>query len=347
QLKQGSPSLEAANVACTFERLTVSGVRAWEGLPGFSLWYPFPPANHTPAVHAGELPATPWTGKEHLVGDQSCFWLGMRTAAPGIWWGWDVSRGREETAGSSWHRKGFYGFACQLPPTPPPPGIMLRVSGGPPPFPASAPRGEAVSLGCHFAPSALAQASRGQQVPLVPCCQHRPQSHRSPALCREGRRALERALWGPVIDLPLDTRYSARTSQVETAEPSSVSSGQSPCLAGLQKGRQSQGSVELQFHGWTDPSTFLPSAVQLTESRRLRCLASAPGAPPRDGLLPGGLGLICCLKFPRSDHALEFSVWYMRSRLNHDLLCLLNPDGESKVVKIRREFCQADFHLWL
>ncbi|KAG8144721.1 hypothetical protein E2320_013170 [Naja naja] len=49
QLKQGSPSLEAANVACTFERLTVSGVRAWEGLPGFSLWYPFPPASGTAA----------------------------------------------------------------------------------------------------------------------------------------------------------------------------------------------------------------------------------------------------------------------------------------------------------
>lgn len=60
----------------------------------------------------------------------------------------------------------------------------------------------------------------------------------------------------------------------------------------------------------------------------------------------GGLELIHCLKFLPFDPALEFSVWHMRSRLDHDLH-FLNIDGKSKVVKSQREFCHVDLHLWL
>lgn len=97
---------------------------------------------------------------------------------------------------------------------------------------------------------------------------------------------------------------------------------QCTCSTGLQKGRESQ------FHCWTDLSTFLPSATQLTGSRILLRLASVPGVPPQGRLLPGrgGLELIHCLKFPPFDPALEFSVWHVRSRLGRDL-GLLNIDG--------------------
>lgn len=64
------------------------------------------------------------------------------------------------------------------------------------------------------------------------------------------------------------------------------------------------------------------------------------------GCCQGGLELICCLKFPPFDCSLEFSVWHMKTRLDHDLR-LLNIDGDSKVVKSQREFCNADLHFWL